>query len=112
VKVLGLDVAMHLGWAAIGGKDEYATGVMFYKPAPKQPMGRLRLYEEAIAKLIDTHKSELAVIEGYGFAHRYAFISMVELGTTVRSVLYDYALPYIEIAPNSLKKFVTGHAPT
>jgi Holliday junction resolvasome RuvABC endonuclease subunit len=51
----------------------------------------------------------LVLIEGYAFgAKGSAGISLGELGGVIRIAMFDNAVPYIEIPPTQLKKFITG----
>ena len=51
----------------------------------------------------------LVMIEGYAFgAKGSSGISLGELGGVTRVALYDLNVPFIEIPPTQLKKFVTG----
>lgn len=70
---------------------------------------RLIKISETIGNLITELKVNLAVIEGYAFSSRKSHAhSLGELGGVVRVMLHRMEIPYIEIAPTSRAKFVTG----
>lgn len=108
MNVLGLDISLR------------ATGV-FYRGAsttisPKDGKEIGRRLSEIMFKL-RTFTNELAgvdvaVIEGYAFrGYQGATASrLAEVGGCVRLWLYERNVPYIEIAPLTLKKFATGSA--
>lgn len=52
---------------------------------------------------------DLTVIEGYGYANKFTLVPMVEIGTILRVFMIDANIPYEEVAPASLKRFVTGN---
>jgi crossover junction endodeoxyribonuclease RuvC len=50
----------------------------------------------------------LVAIEGYAFDRPNQAHQIGELGGVIRVALHECGLPYVEIAPSSLKKFATG----
>lgn len=103
--ILGLDLSLtHTGWATIGeGKSE--TGSL--KPKLKG-VERLAWYEQQVKELVWFHKPVLAVIENYAFGASHKLAEIGELGGVARLVLKKAGIPYIQVAPTTLKKFVTN----
>lgn len=64
--------------------------------------------EEYNLRLSYDNLLDLAVIEGYGYANKHTLVPMVEIGTMLRTLMMSYQVPYEEVAPTALKKFVTG----
>lgn len=70
---------------------------------------RLYFIEQRIDLLLKTHKPDLVVIEGYSFGSRgRATFSSGELGGVIRLLLFRKKIPYLVVAPTSLKKFISG----
>ena len=54
--------------------------------------------------------AELVVIEGYSHGSHLAYArEMGELGGVVRNALWRARIPYLDVAPNTLKKAATGN---
>jgi len=47
-------------------------------------------------------------VEGYSFASPYSAHQLGEVGGAIRLFLFRHQRPYIDVAPQSLKKFATG----
>jgi len=53
--------------------------------------------------------ADLVVIEGYSFGSQGRSVYQIaELGGVVRYHIYTWALPLVEVAPGTLKRFATG----
>ena len=105
--IMGIDVSTKTGIAVfIGGVFHHSEVVQ----APKNVMGmeRLRFFAKAIQRRHKEYHIDGAVIEGYGFANSNSLATVVEVGTIIRYFLFQIGVPYIEVPPNTLKKYVTG----
>lgn len=107
MNIIGLDIATKLGFVVL---DQYAfPGTLAHGVInPKKQdcrMETLLRYRELVTEILLGHNVEFAVLEGYGFASK-RIVPTAEIGTIVRMALHTNAVPYIEVAPNSLKKFV------
>lgn len=71
--------------------------------------GAARLYEltTAIHGWVSGNV-DLVAIEGYSYASRNGTHQLGELGGCIRLDLWRAGIPYVEIPPNSLKKYATG----
>ena len=80
----------------------------------KKGVERLCFIEKELISILNHCASyqlriNLCIIEGYSFASRgNALIQMGELGGIIRKLLYELNISYLEITPQSLKKFATG----
>lgn len=53
--------------------------------------------------------AQVVVLEGYSFGSRgRAVYDIGELGGVVRWALFDSGVPFVDVAPSSLKKYATG----
>lgn len=51
---------------------------------------------------------DLVCIEGYAHGAQYSLAAMGEVGGVIRLALHDAGVPYVDVAPNTLKMFATG----
>lgn len=109
MKLLGLDISTKTGWA-IGtpGESGVETGKWAHLPHPDSEMIRWSQYVKDLNLLLFEHMPALAIVEGYGFANSHTLVTLVQVGTVLRYRLMEHKIPVIEVAPNALKKFVTG----
>lgn len=111
MKVLGLDISTKTGCVVVDFSNPtrpstpHDTEINFQKLSGLE---RCSSIAGAILEVVDEHKPSVAVIEGYGYANSNTLVTLVEIGTVVRYFLRQIGMPYIVVAPNSLKKFVTG----
>ena len=73
---------------------------------------RLMWIEHKLFEVLPNHL-DLICLEGYSFGSQgRAVFNIGELGGVIRRGLHIYEMPWLEIAPHSLKKFVTGKGNT
>lgn len=107
MRVMGLDTSTKTGVSVVDDSLRVVLGEQVTFP-------KLRGWERAsaiaarIMELYTEHQPDLVVIENYGFANANSLVTLVEVGTIIRYFLWQENIPYIEVPPNSLKKFVTG----
>lgn len=107
MRVMGLDVSTKTGVAVVeSGKKILHTQMVEHK--------KLTGWERAsaiaadILELRETHSPDLVVLENYGFSNAHTLVTLVEIGTVIRYFLWQEGIPYIDVAPTSLKAFVAG----
>ena len=129
--VLGLDMSLeHTGWCLTNIKTGETTQGVF-EPNPNKSkkvvqilgMKRLVWLRERVLRMarfgyvaseiedsaVKRPISCLVLIEGYAFgAKGSSGISLGELGGVTRLALWDEKIPYIEVPPTQVKKFITG----
>jgi len=108
--ILGLDTSTKTGFAVLaldydGTIDKAASGVITSK---LKGFDRWADMASQMMSLLDKYCPDMVVIEGYGFANKHTLVTLVEVGTVLRYFLWQCDVPYVEIPPTSLKKFVTG----
>lgn len=112
--VMGLDISTKTGVAVLDlqnpGPPLLTMETVQFKKVKgrddRHQFARWAEYELALSQLV-VDPPTLVVIEGYGFASHSLSVS-VEVGTHLRRVLYTKGIPWVEVAPAKLKKFVTG----
>lgn len=109
MKILSLDISTKTGWALVTSSGlllEFGT-VNVSKPRGYE---RWMQFRTKIKDLIANTNPHVVVIEGYSFSSPGSLSGQVELGTIARLEILDCLnqIPIMEVAPNSLKKFVIG----
>jgi crossover junction endodeoxyribonuclease RuvC len=102
----GLDISTCTGLALVGeGEDR---GKTIHLPRERGFL-RLQLIADEVAETLLVWQPELVVVEGYAYCVNLgSFITLVEVGTVIRLVLYRLKLPWVEVVPSVLKKWITG----
>jgi crossover junction endodeoxyribonuclease RuvC len=99
-RVLGLDLSLTATGYAY---SEEVVGVIRSK---SRGMRRLSEIVEAVHDL--AFEADIVVLEGYSYASANQAHQIGELGGVVRLVLYHRRIPFVDVAPATLKKFATG----
>ena len=78
---------------------------------PKDEVERIQKIVTDIELIVSEFKPQVAVIEGLAFMVRNAtaLVQLSALNYMTRAMLLDYDIPFIIVAPTSLKKFITGN---
>ena len=112
--LLALDMSLeHTGYARM----DVATGEItkgLVEPKGLKGMARLAFLRDRILVLAEPTHRTLVLIEGYAFGARgQAVVSLGELGGVIRVTLHDREIPYLEVPPTQVKRFVClkGNAP-
>ena len=112
MRILGIDPSLtHTGICLLNPQDdrlEYDHDVRTCAPKTK---GAERLHDiyTTLNQTYIAYKVELAVMEGYAFSPRFGqAFSLGEAGGVIKLYLYQQLVPLYIVAPQSLKKFVTG----
>lgn len=102
-RVVGLDLSLTSpGVALMDGHAET------WKPR-STGVERLAAFREwVIDEIVNKTDAQLVVIEGYSFGSRNGGERIGEAGGVVRLALRDMRVPFVEVAPASLKRYATG----
>lgn len=106
MRTCGLDIASCTGIALVGeGEDRGKT-----LEIPKtKGFARLQLIAQNARQTLSQWGPDLVVVEHYAYCRNIdSFITIVEIGTTIKSVLWQLGLDWYEVPPTSLKKWTTG----
>ncbi len=74
----------------------------------RRGMERLIYIEKYMADILSIHQPDLIMIEGYSYASTHQAHQAGELGGILRRIFYLESIPWVEVPPPTLKKFVTG----
>jgi crossover junction endodeoxyribonuclease RuvC len=103
---LGIDASLTCTGLALLNKKELVTWNL--KPKVKG-VERLAYFNiELMALFMDNDNIDLVCVEGYAHGKQFRAHQIGELGGVIRLKLHNFAVPFVEIPPKSLKKFVTG----
>lgn len=75
------------------------------------PMERVAYYSGQLDDLITRHQPLFVIIENYGFTPKQGKDTIVltcHIGHALRDNIWENKVPYLEVPPNNLKKFVLG----
>jgi Holliday junction resolvasome RuvABC endonuclease subunit len=104
-RVLGLDLSL----TRSGYASEAGTGVLVPPAKLGHGMARLAWIRDQVLELCAAARAELVVVEGYSFGSKgRAVFSLGELGGVVRLALHEARLPYLDVAPGTLKRYSAG----
>jgi len=107
--VVGLDLSLTgTGWATYNGKVAFGT-----LSPPKHKRDGMRRIGWMLSKVLRIVESEdyapkLVAIEGLAFASRDRNLERAGLAFMVRYMLWRRNIPYVLVAPTSLKKYAAG----
>jgi len=110
IKVVGLDLSTCTGLAVIvsGGikPSVHHTEVVQFKKLNGWP--RVNAIACRIMEVVEQEEPDCVALEGYGFGQMASVVTLAEIGSVVRFLLWQEDIPFLDIPPSSLKKFVTG----
>lgn len=107
MKIISLDLSL----ARTGYALPSRVGLLVPPKAADRGVRRLAWFRLQVRSLVMETHADLVAIEGYSFgtpagsSHSHA---LGELGGVVRLELHDLKVPFVEIAPSSLKKYACG----
>lgn len=102
----GIDPATCTGLALVGDWED--RGKTLHLP-DERGFQRLQLIADDITRTLEVWQPEFVAVEGYAYVRNiHAFVTLVEIGTMIRHVLYRLHLPWIDVPPTVLKKWTTG----
>lgn len=111
---LGLDLSLtETGTTVLKDGNLVSKGVIKSKPSGKRPCDEVRRIQgivNDIKKILDEHNPDMVILEGIAFMARNttALAQLAGLSYMVRSEIVDRNIPFLVVAPTSLKKFATG----
>lgn len=123
LNVLAIDPSLRAtGWATIApgplGDDERHHGTIDTSRIKSPVTGRRRALRGAerlgyvtanIVQLTRRHATQLVALEGYSFSSQHSQAhALGELGGAIRLILHHLKIPYLEVAPKTLKLWATG----
>ena len=105
MKYLGVDPSSFTGLVLLDGDVPTPKLVNFKK---KSGFERVQLIAKSVGSLLDEWKPDLIAIEGYAYGNSNSLVTLVEIGTVIRREFYIRGIPWYDVPPTVLKKWVTG----
>lgn len=102
IRFIGLDPSTKTGFVALGESGQVLKAKELTGIGKEDPKRMITLIDEVVRHV---KKDDFIIIEGFGFASQQA-IQSGGIGWGMRMALIRNGLKYIEVAPNSLKKFI------
>jgi Holliday junction resolvasome RuvABC endonuclease subunit len=117
MRIIALDLSLtETGWAShvwlgTGIYGPSRAGVMKPPRSDGSGMRRLSWFRGQVRQMCRHYDPAVVVIEGYAYGMARGASqqhSLGELGGVVRLALHDLRIPYVDVAPASLKKYAVG----
>lgn len=103
MNVVGLDLSLTAtGLATDDGPEVLATKL---RGAERLAWVRDEVYD----RIHGADRADLVVLEGYAYARANQAHQIGEMGGVIRLALHEAGIPFVEVAPATLKKYATGH---
>lgn len=106
-RVLGIDPATHTGIVAASSLRDCAPITL--RQTDRKGGDRALWFFRQFDELFTLARPSLVMIEGYGYANKWTLVPLVEIGTAIRMAAVENRCRLLEVAPKTLKKFVTGN---
>lgn len=109
---VGIDPSTHIGLAVLDDNDSVICTRGFDLKGIKTYEGfaRSQVLARGVGNFVDewVTPGTVIVIEGYVLHTKASIALLCEIGTLIRLELFERKLPWWEVPPSTLKKFVTG----
>lgn len=107
---MGLDISLTgTGLVVLNDKLEIVRQSLITSKPIADRFNRFHGILDSIMSDVRTHQPKIVCIEGYSYGSSGgSMFDRVELGGIVKKALWDKKIKFIEVAPTSLKKFITG----
>jgi len=103
---VGIDPASCTGMALVGEEEDRGKTIEVPK---ERGFLRLQLIAEDVSRTLQVWEPAFVAVEGYAYVRNVSsFVTLVEIGTVIRMTLRDLHLPWVEVPPTVLKKWVAG----
>lgn len=110
MRIVGIDPST----ARIGYASDDVTRSLVSAAGAENPARRLHELRRELVGILRRYPPlpDLVAVEGYslgGVVGQLAKFRLGEVGGMIRLVLFDLAVPFVEIPPRSVKRFATGN---
>ncbi|MDR0128667.1 hypothetical protein [Priestia megaterium] len=105
-RYVGIDPSTKLGKCILNEDGKVLEAVEITSEETHDPA---RLIDLTIQAVSDIERDDWVFIEGFSYGSKGSAVDIqYGLGWLIRAELYRRRIPYIEVSPNSLKKFAAG----
>jgi crossover junction endodeoxyribonuclease RuvC len=105
---MGFDTSTWTGIAKSDGEGDYMGKSIHVE---LKGWARVQSIADSARRTLLAWKPDLGIIEDYALGMKKSpagIVTQVEIGTMIRSLLYENGVPWIEVRPSTLKKWTTG----
>lgn len=89
------------------GKKEFGVIKYAHAPSPDASLNRIRTF---LKSTIQTHGVTMVFREGYAYHYQNPGITkVVEVGGVMKELFFELGVPYLDVAPKTVKKIITGN---
>jgi crossover junction endodeoxyribonuclease RuvC len=111
--IVGVDPSTVTGVAVVSVREKSQPKITLAKEltttSREKGIDRAIYLAEKLQDIFAAYNPDLMVIEGYGFGNNNTLVTLAEIGTLFRYKARKLVIPFIEVPPTSLKKFITGN---
>ena len=107
MKVMGIDPSTKTGIVVMQGDEVLDADVI--SCGSKNTIERAASISRQVRGVAKDHKVAFVIIEDYAYhGNKGSLVALAEIGTMIRWRLWVEKIPYLDAAPNTVKKFVAG----
>lgn len=110
MNIMGLDISLTgTGLVVLNDKLEIVRQSLITSKPIADRFNRFHGILDSIMSDVRTHQPKIVIIEGYSYnSNGGSMFDRAELGGIIKKALWDKKVKFEELAPTSLKKFITG----
>lgn len=110
MNIMGLDISLTgTGLVVLNDKLEIVRQSLITSKPIADRFNRFHGILDSIMSDVRTHQPKIVFIEGYSYnSNGGSMFDRAELGGIIKKALWDKKVKFEELAPTSLKKFITG----
>lgn len=105
MRFVGLDPSTTTGFVALSESGDLIENKVLTGISKSDPVRMITMIDEVAAHV---QQSDFVVIENFGFASKRG-VHLGGIGWGIRMMLTRRGIPYYEVAPGQLKKYITGN---
>lgn len=103
----GIDPSTFTALSLISREGDVRGSTLFNFPR-QTGVRRAQLIARACLQHLAEARVEVVAIEGFAFNNHNTLVTLSEISTLIKSALLDLGIPWWEVPPTVLKKWVTG----
>ena len=107
--LLGLDVSVTSTGVVLLQQDGMLLHSTRIRPGKRRGGERLAFIQDELHGILEGRNVALAAVEGYSYGSKQKREALGEAGGVVRALLYRSGVTYFEVAPTTLKLYVSGN---
>ena len=111
MRVMGIDPSTKTGVVVLDNdRNELLTASLCTNESTG--IERASSISRQVIRIVKNFLPSVVIIEGYAYANSGSLVILAEIGTLIRWRIWMEGVPYLEVAPSTMKKFITGKGNT